>query len=71
MGRCPWLAVTVWTWMLWMTSTGHGRDEYPWTGQGRGLERGVTEGDQPRCLIAITDQPLPHLLLSLPKHPSP
>ena len=40
MGRCPWLAVTVWTWMLWMTRMGHGRDA-----------GGFTEGDQPPVLL--------------------
>ena len=46
MGRCPWLAVTVWTWMLWMTWTGHGWDTHPRMGQ-RGGGGGVTEGDRP------------------------
>ena len=31
MGRCPWLAVIVWAWVLWVT----------WTAQGRGGEGGV------------------------------
>ena len=39
-----------------MTWTGHGRDTYPWTGQGGGEGGGVTEGDQPTRLTAIIDK---------------
>ena len=41
---CPWLAVTVWTWVIWT-----GRDRRTVDGAGGG--GGVTEGDQPPVFL--------------------
>ena len=57
MGGCPWLAVTVWTWMLWMTWAGHGRDMDGTPTHGRDREGAGGQGPTPSPrLIAITDQ---------------